>query len=204
MKQQVFLIHGGETFSSYEKYLTWLKELRVDFDEFISLKNPSWKGALAEKLGGEYQVLAPRMPNPQNAKYAEWKIYFDKLLPFLRDDAIFVGHSLGGIFLAKYLSEEKFPRRIKATFLVAAPCNTPSEHPLADFVLEQDLGAFAEQVGIIVMYHSKDDVVVPFSNLGCYERMLPSARIEIFEDRGHFNQEEFSELVDAIKALRTS
>jgi len=202
MKQQVFLIHGGEAFNTYEDYLGWLKKLAIDFDEFISVKKPGWKGTLAEKLGGEYEVIAPRMPNPLNAKYAEWKIYFEKFIPFLRDDIILVGHSLGGIFLAKYLSEERFPHRVTATFLVAAPCNTASEHPLSDFILGQNLDVFAEQSEIIVMYHSKDDEVVPFSNLDCYGRMLPGARVEIFEDRGHFNQEEFPELLQAIASLR--
>ncbi len=60
------------------------------------------------------------MPNKTNAQFEEWKIWFEKFIPFLNDGVILVGHSLGGVFLAKYLSENKFPKKIGGVFLVSA------------------------------------------------------------------------------------
>ena len=61
------------------------------------------------------------MPLKEDAKYEDWKIYFERYIPFLRNDCILVGSSLGAMFLAKYLSENKFPKKILATFLVCPP-----------------------------------------------------------------------------------
>lgn len=113
-----------------------------------------------------------------------------------------MGHSLGGVFLAKYFSEEDFSKEIIATFLVSAPYgDNPSEYKLLDFSLPQSLEKFEKQGAQIFIYHSEDDDVVPFTDLDKYSKTLPEAKRRIFKDRGHFNQEEFPELVEDIKSL---
>lgn len=199
MKKQVFVIHGGNAFNSYEEYIQYLKRKEVSLAD---LQYKDWKHDLAQKLGDEYEVISPRMPSGNNAKYAEWKIWFEKFIPFLNDGVLLVGHSLGGIFLAKYLSEESFPKKIGGIFLVAAPFNTASQHPLADFVIGENLDKLSEQTGETYLYHSKDDAVVPFSNFEQYVQLLPEAKQHIFENRNHMNQVEFPELVGDILALK--
>lgn len=189
MSKQILVIHGGEAFDTYEEYVAALKTWEVSLDN-----KKGWKSSLQETLGDEYTVIQPRMPNATNAKYAEWKIWFEKYIPLLEESVIFIGHSLGGIFLAKYLSEEIYPKKITATFLVAAPYNTETNHPLADFNITQPLTKFEEQGGEIYLYHSNDDQVVPFSNFERYRNELPNTHVRIFDDRGHFNGEEFVEL----------
>jgi uncharacterized protein len=198
MKRQVFVIHGGTAFDTYEEYLEALKTKEVDL---ARMRLRGWKATLEETLGEEYEVIAPRMPSSENAKYSEWKIWFEKFIPFLSDGVVFVGHSLGGMFLAKYLSEENLPKKIRAVLLVAAPYNTASEHPLADFILVKDLSGLAKQGGEIYLYHSKDDVVVPFSNFERFSRELRGSTNRIFADQGHFNREEFPEIVEDIRNL---
>ena len=61
------------------------------------------------------------MPLQDNAKYEEWKILFERYIPHLKDNVILMGNSLGGIFLAKYLSENKFPKKILSTYLTCPP-----------------------------------------------------------------------------------
>ncbi len=56
------------------------------------------------------------MPNALNAKYLEWKILLGRLAPCFNKEAAFIGHSLGGIFLAGYLAENEFPKKILAFF----------------------------------------------------------------------------------------
>jgi predicted alpha/beta hydrolase family esterase len=198
MQQQVWVIHGGDTFDTYEEYLTNLKNITPTLDD---LKHQDWKSKLGETLGEQYEVLAPRMPNGYNAKFVEWKIWFDKFVPFMQDHAILIGHSLGGIFLAKYLAEEAFPQPIRATFLIAAPYNATANESLADFNLPTSLDQFAQQSPRIFLYHSQDDPVVPFSDFKQYQTALPAAQARPFTDRQHFNQAEFPELAADIQAL---
>lgn len=196
--QQVCIVHGGGAFNSYEEYLQDLRNTVVDLGR---QNTKGWKNMLAERLGPAFQIIFPAMPCKQNAKYQEWVIWFEKHPPFLRDGVIFVGHSLGGIFLAKYLSEQKIPLKIKATLLVAAPYSTKDEHPLADFILTKSLAGLKEQGGEIVLYHSSDDVIVPFSNAQRYEKELTGATTRFFSDRGHFNEEIFQELEDDLRRI---
>lgn len=192
MTKQVVVIHGGNSFESYEEFLTYLESKEPSIER---LKQKDWKEGLSEALGGEYDVLLPRMPNKDNAKYLEWKIWFEKLSQLAEDGVTLVGHSLGGIFLAKYLSEENFPKKISKTILVSAPFDLNLEA----FKLPNSLDKFVAQGGEITLFHSKDDRVVPFSELERYKSLLPNAHIEVFEDRGHFNQESFPEIIEIIK-----
>jgi len=199
MKKQIIVIHGGEIFDTYEEYVKFLKNYELDFDK---LKVKGWKETLSERLGEEFDVISPKMPNSLNAKYSEWKIWFEKFPPFLEDTVVLVGHSLGGIFLAKYLSENTFPKKILATFLVAAPYDDKdSEYFLNDFVLPKSLEKFRNQGGEIFIYHSEDDPIVPFADVEKYIKDLPEAKTILFKDREHFKQEEFPELIDSIKNL---
>lgn len=199
MKQQVLVIHGGDAFDSYEEYLKDLKSWEISLDR---IRAKGWKSSLEKDLGENFDVLNPKMPNAQNAKYTEWKIYFEKIIPLMDDQIILIGHSLGGIFLAKYLSENKFPKKIKALILVAPPYNTPTKHPLADFVLTKPLSLISELTDNIILFHSKDDKVVPFTNSKHYFKDLPNIELISFEDRGHFTQDEFPEIIERINLLR--
>lgn len=198
MKHQVIIIHGGDTFDNYDEYLQFLKEFEVDLGMFNS---ESWKKTLETHLGENFEVLAMQMPNKFNAKYLEWKIWFEKFIPFFKDGLLLVGHSLGGIFLAKYLAENILPKKILGLFLIAAPYANVDTYSLADFILPESLEKITEQVSEIFLYQSQDDEVVPFSEVEAYQRQLSKSTLRIFENRGHFNQENFPELVNDIKNL---
>jgi uncharacterized protein len=198
MKQLVF-IHGGESFDTYESYLEMLRTW--DYVPPSKDEPKRWKHALAHELEANgWEVHMPSMPSKNNAKYAEWKIWFEKVVPYLKDGVVLVGHSLGGIFLAKYLSEETIPVSVRATFIIAAPFdNTEPGESLADFILPVSLARLAEQGGDIFLYHSEDDDVVPFGELGKYWEHLPEAEVRTFTDRGHFLGSEFPELLECIR-----
>ncbi|MDP3875285.1 MAG: alpha/beta hydrolase [bacterium] len=198
MKKQVVVIHGGDTFETYEEYLNFLCGYEIDIERYRSGKD-DWKPWLRKKLGNDYEVIRPIMPNKNNAQFGEWKLWFEKLTLFLYQDVILVGHSLGGTFLVKYLSENQFPKKIKAVCLVGAVYDKDDEgYTLVNFTLPASLNL---QTDKIYLYHSKDDPIVPFSALEQYQKALPKAETRIFEDRGHLNQEEFPELVQDILNL---
>lgn len=196
MKQQLIVIHGGDTFDTYDEYLESLKTSELDFERS---KNKKWKKTLGDKLGNDFDVISPEMPNGLNAKYLEWRIWFEKYIPHLNDDVVLLGHSLGAIFIAKFLSENIFPKKIRATLLVAPPFDDKNHgYSLSDFVLPEDMSKFEQQAGKITIYHSKDDPVVPYTDAEKYKKKIPSIELKTFSDQGHFSQEQFPEIVDDI------
>lgn len=196
MKQQVFVIHGGTAFDTYEEYFNYLQNKEVSLEK---LKGRDWKMNLQDNLGSDYEVFLPKMQNSQNAVFKEWCVWFEKFLPLLDDGVILVGHSLGGVFLAKYLSENSVTKKIQATLLVAPPYGRDLGQPLPQFSITSSLEKLQLQGGKVFIFHSKDDPVVDFSELKRYQDTLPSLDTRVFEDRGHFNMEEFPEILEEIR-----
>ncbi|MFA6432688.1 MAG: alpha/beta hydrolase [Candidatus Paceibacterota bacterium] len=202
MRKQVILIHGGNAYDTYQEYISDLKKCPVDREDFKSEDKNKWKENLGIDLGSDFELFYPEMPGKRwNGKYSEWKIWFERLLRFVDKGAVFVGHSLGGIFLAKYFSENKDTKKSAGIFLIAAPfCNTNKEK-MADFILPKKLTKLNDLGDRLHLYHSKDDPLVKFADFKKYVTFLPKAQIKIFKDRGHFRQEKFPELVKDIKNL---
>lgn len=198
MKQQVVVVHGGDAFEKYEDYLKHLHTKDVSLEK---LRSVGWKRNLEKDLGKDFDVLLLSMPNRENARYKEWKIWFERFIPLFDKKVIFVGHSLGAIFLVRYLSENIYPKRIKATILIGAPYNTSTTHPLVDFTITPSFDNFTNQAGKIVIFHSKDDNVVPFENAKRYKKDIPNLDLRVLENKGHFNDESFPEIVELIRQI---
>ncbi len=162
-----------------------------------------WGGEyLDEKLGKNFEIIRPRMPLQDNARYEDWKIHFERYIPFLRDGVILIGNSLGGIFLAKYLSENRFPKRIASLFLVCPPFDdTLTEEDLCGgFNLKSDLSLMEKNAEHIHLLFSKDDTTVPVSHAEKYEAKLKHAKVHIYKSKnGHFQISTFPEIVKMIR-----
>lgn len=193
-RQQICIIGGGETFNSDADFRKWLAGLELDYNRLFY--GTDWRPWLAKQLS-DCDVLQPQMPNKQNAKYADWATYFSKILPFLRPSATLVGLSLGSIFLAKYFCENPPAEKFARIILVAAPYDDETPGSLGDFKLTS-AAKLAGAANEIHLFHSKDDPIVPFTELAKYQRDLPDAISHIFDDKGHFNLAEFPELLEII------
>lgn len=202
-KQQVFYIHGGSAYSNYEAFLEALKQRNIrDLPNSEPVKK--WSNTLREDLGDKYEVFMPTMPNSQNAKYLEWKIWFERYFEYLRDEVILLGWSQGGYFLVKYLLENESPFKIKALFLVATPFENEDfmGEDGGDFAFDVSIvGNLTKKVEKIVIFHSKDDFVVPYQHALKYKEALPQAELVTFEDKNHFLIPEFPELLSKIRGL---
>lgn len=202
MKQQIFFIHGGDAFSNREDFLKYLKKTTIRNLPDKPTKD-IWTKTLAEDLGDEYEVFMPIMPNKQNAKYDEWSIWFERHLPYLKNGVILVGWSLGGMFLAKYLSENTLPIEVNSLCLLAAPfgfCTDPDGNDCGDFQFEpqtiQNLNINPEKVSI---WHSQDDFIVPYQDALEYIKYLNKAELMSFDDKNHFLVEKMTELLEFIQ-----
>ena len=199
MKKQVVVIKGGDSFDTYEDYLTYLKDFKLEnLDRF---REKRWKENMNKDLGEDFDVIVLEMPNSLNAKYLEWKIWFDKFIPLLNEELVLVGHSQGGIFLIKYLSENNFPKKLLGLHVVSAPFDAVGSDgwSLADFILTDSISSLQDKYENISLYQSKDDDIVPFHNIGKYKEKIANAVEYVFEDRGHFSQKSFPELIENIK-----
>lgn len=203
--QQVVYVGGGDSFSDHESFLEYLKtvELRDPKGE----GSDKWPKSLREKLGQGYELFQLAMPNSENAKYEEWKIWFERHFSFLHDGVIFVGWSLGGMFLLKYFLEAKTPFKTKSLQIVSSPAGDykieaepGNDCKTFQFALH-DLSQIVKKVGSITIYHSEDDFVVPYDHALKLIEALPEAELVSFKDRNHFLQAEFPELVNKIKEL---
>ena len=199
MKTQVLLIHGGMTFKNRKDYIHYIKTRDVS-----TKKKVRWSDDyLDNELGKDFQVIKPRMPLVDNAKYEDWEIQFKRYIPLLKDRIVLVGVSLGGIFLAKYLSEHKFPKKIISVFLIGAPYDNSckGEDLVGGFKLKFDLSLLEKNTKNLYLMFSKNYDVIPLSHARKYKNKLKKAKIIIYKNKnGHFKVSKFRELVRLIKA----
>ncbi len=156
------MVHGGMTFKNEKDYLHFLKTRKIS-----AKKKISWSGDfLDKKLGNGFEIIRPRMPLQDNAKYRDWKIFFERYLPLLRNNAILIGSSLGGIFLAKYLSEKKLPKKALSVYLICPPFDNTvgGEDLVGGFALKSNLSLLERNTKNLHLLFSKDDKTVPVAH----------------------------------------
>lgn len=189
-KPQIIYIHGGEAF---DQWLPGLKSVVL-----ANLKNlyrhgtARWPDTLHCELP-DFEIMKLKMPGKYNAKYDAWKKHFEAQFENFSDEVVLLGWSLGANFLAKYLSEEFFPKQIKAVHLVAGCYGCPG-----GFGLLEDFPGRLNSKPVFI-YHSTDDFVVDFADSQKYKSALTEAEMQVFKDRNHFLQPEFPELISCLK-----
>ena len=185
--KQIVIVHGGSSFNSYENYLDSLKNSPLHYERLLWAQK--WREWLAQTTTG-YDVLLPNFPNKQNAQDKEWKIYFEKLLSLLGSDVQLVGYSLGAMFLAKYLHESPLSTPIRRLVLVSPCYNDESVEDLGSFRVTSAAG-LEKSAKEVHLFHSKDDPVVPFTELAKFQRDLPTAKAHILKTATTFSNRLF-------------
>ena len=189
------------TFKNRKDYLKYLKTKEISFGKKIRW----YEGYLDKELGRSFEIIRPKMPLAENSQYEDWKIWFRRFIPYLNDNVILIGVSQGGIFLAKYLSENKFPKKILATFLICPPFDNtlPGEDLVGGFKLKSDLSLIEKNSKNLFLMFSGDDDVVPVSHADKYKNKLKNAHIIIYKSKnGHFKIKKFPEIVKIINSLK--
>ena len=192
--KQIVIIHGGDSFLSYDEYITDLKATQLDYNRLRPAKR--WKDVIVETFI-DADVLVPTMPNSANAQYDEWKIWFEKIIPFFKDDVRLIGHSLGAMFLAKYLHENPLASPVRQLILLAAGYDQ-DEQGYGSFAIDS-VTRLSQSAERVYLFHSQDDVVVPYSELAKFHADLPDATVYSFSDRNHFLDADFPELIELLK-----
>lgn len=193
-KPQVIFIHGGDAFRDPEKLYAMLQGRM--FNPYDAKKK--WQELLFANLADTHECHRLSMPNSFWADYKAWKIWFEKMVPYLRDGVVLVGHSLGGSFLFRYLTENKLPVTVGQVHLIA-PVILPIEDCEGFYINIENWSGFMSSIDEVHVWHSSDDLYVPMHHAERLAAKCPSATTHYFTDRGHFLQSEFPELLTEIK-----
>ena len=102
------------------------------------------------------------------------------------------------MFLARYLHESPLDSPVRRLVLVSPCYDDESVEDLGSFRVTSATG-LEKSAKEIHLFHSKDDPVVPFTELAKFQRDLPTATVHIFEDRNHFFQSTFPELKELLE-----
>jgi len=141
------------------------------------------------------------MPNEDDPAYVAWKATLEKEFATLDDDAILVGHSLGGTILVNDLAQSRSDRQFGAIFLIAAPFVGEGGWASADINPPPDLGARLPRDVPVYIYHGLDDETAPPSHADLYARAIPQARVRRLARRDHQLNNDLSEIAATIKSL---
>lgn len=82
-REDLVIIGGGESFETDEEFLEFLENWRLSPQDYLDIEteSKSWKKDLQKELKDyNIRVAYPQMPNKLNAKYEEWKAWFEKVL----------------------------------------------------------------------------------------------------------------------------
>jgi predicted alpha/beta hydrolase family esterase len=183
MRKQVLFIHSGGSQGIHEGSNDLVTYLRA-------------------MLGAEYDVLYPKMPDPESPEYETWKTLLAKEIALLQGELILIGHSLGGSVLLKYLSEEPCSDVIAGLFLIAAPFWGKKNWQVDEYALQEDFSSRLPGVSRIFLYHSLNDEVVPVSHLRFYAEKLPNATVRESGNRRHLFSKGLPQLIEDIKNLK--
>lgn len=130
------------------------------------------KGVLAQ---------APDMPGFYEPNYEAWKEMLERF--DLDDETILVGHSCGGGFLVRYLSENDV--QVDRVVLVAPWLDPDKEIDKNFFNFEIDENLVQKASKFIVMYSRDDDDTI-LRTVNTLRSKVNNIEFQEFEDKGHF------------------
>jgi predicted alpha/beta hydrolase family esterase len=159
--------------------------------------------SLRQALGEEYEVHYPAMPDECEAAYGELSGKIEQEVSRLTEPLILVGHSVGGSTLMKWLSEGPIDRAVDAICLIAAPFwggEGWRYEGYEELELPEDMAARLPEGARVLLFHCRDDEIVPFGHLELYARLVPEATVRALNKGGHQLSNDLSAVAASIKS----
>lgn len=161
--------------------------------------------SLQKELGQDFKVTYLKMPDEANAPYDAWKTRIQKEIDAASEPVILVGHSLGGSYLAKILTEVKLDKPLGGIFLLEAPFWGGQGwlyEGYQELELPQDAAKKIPNDVKLFLYHARDDKIAPFDHLALYAALFPRATVRQIKKGGHQLDNNLSAVARDIKKLR--
>jgi uncharacterized protein len=158
--------------------------------------------SLREKLGPDFNVRYPMMPDEDEPAYRVWKQRILEELGAMGDRAILVGHSIGGSVVIKLLTEEHLEQSVRAVFLLSTPFWYDHEFWRWDEVrLPKDASSMLAKDTPVFLYHGRADQSVPFEHAEMYAKALPQIILRPLDGRDHQLNDDLTEVANEIAQL---
>lgn len=189
--KKVILMHGWNTKAEY-----------YDPDK-PTASNDHWFPWLTKQLMmKDIHTIAPEMPRGYEPNYLIWKKEFERYE--VNSETVLVGHSCGGGFLVRWLSENK--TNVDKVFLIAPwmgiDFGEKFDAKFFDFMIDKNIAKNTK--GLSVLY-SDDDFSAIQESVNLLKNSLVGVRYIEFQSKGHFTRtslrtEAFPELLEEILA----
>ncbi len=162
----------------------------MDKEEYYSTQYPSasnshWLPWIQKQLLLK-DILAqtPEMPVPYEPEYSAWKKMFERFP--LDEDAILIGHSCGGGFIVRYLSENDV--KVGKVVLVAPRIDPEKELKtgMFDFEINENI---VEKTKGITIFSSTNDMQEVQDSIEILKNKIKNLKITEFKNYGHFHYE---------------
>jgi hypothetical protein len=149
-------------------------------------------------------TVAPEMPKGYYPEYGIWEQEFERFE--INPETILVGHSCGGGFLIRWLSEN--PERKAGKVILVAPWlglrfnDEPFDETFFAFEPRREI---AQQTKGLYIFCSTDDFSVVLESVKIIREKVDSIQYQEFSGKGHFTKsslgtEEFPELLEELLA----
>lgn len=168
MVNNYFIIHGSYG-NPFKNWIPWLK-----------------KQLSRRKLN----CIVPSFPTPYKQDYESWskilKAYFE--IGYITENTIFITHSLGGIFIVKFLLENRI--KVKKIITIAGFNNLKFEDDInlyKSFYLDKDLSDIKNYSSERISFYSNNDPYVCQSAAKKFADNILSEKI-LINGAGHFNE----------------
>jgi len=196
MMKNAILIHGRPDREEYFEM------------DFPSPSNAHWFPWLQQQLLRKGVLTqTPEMPEPFKPNYQNWKKEFERY--DITPETILVGHSCGGGFLVRWLTENKVGKVGKV--VLVAPWINPDDNPVSEtgdfFHFEID-PAIASRTSGLTIFSSDNDQDSVQNTVGILKNKVDNLVIKNFHNYGHFTigdmkTTEFPELLEECLAGNT-
>lgn len=173
---------------------------RPDKDQHYDAKLPSnsddyWYSWLKRQLIlKDIHAVSIEPPFPFRPRYDEWKQEFERF--DITPETILVGHSCGGGFLIRYLSEHKDLRVGKV--VLVAPWMNPlnyAEADTADFFDFKIDAEFPSRTAGTTVFISSDDEPSVIKTVEILKDKVKDIIYREFTNKGHFTNSKFYEVL---------
>lgn len=181
---------------------------RPDKDEYYDPERPTnsndnWFPWLSKQLQiNDIFAVAIEPPKPWQPRYDIWKKELERF--DITPETVLVGHSCGGGFIVRYLSENKGTKVGKV--VLVAPWLNPENNPVSDtadfFDFEIDPDLVSRTDGVII-FNSDDDMDTIHKSVDIIRAKVKNIKYKEFHNHGHFCLEDlktdkFPELLEEI------